>query len=176
VVYDEDLLHALEDAPHGPYVGEAFRHMFAGYSPLLANTNGARWNPPDVPAIYASIDRKTALAEAEYRISLEPFRPRAKRTLYQLAVRLENVVDLTDPGLLASVGITDAELTDFTFVACQPVGGAVAWLGHDGMIVPSARNDGQNLVIFPASISASGAIEVMSEEDIPYEGAQGSSD
>jgi RES domain-containing protein len=167
VVYDEDLLHALEDAPHGPHVGDVFRHMFADYSPLLANTTGARWNPPGVPAIYASLDRETALAEAQYRISLEPFRPRAKRTLYRLAINLSNVVELVDIDRLTGIGITEAELTDFSFAACQQVGGAVAWLGHDGLIVPSARNDGLNLVIFPTSLRPTDGVEISGQEDIP---------
>lgn len=165
MVYDDDLLHELEDAPSSSFAGEVFRHMFASYSPLFENTAGARWNPRDVAAIYTSLDRATALAEAEYRISLEPFRPRAKRTLYRLQVDLVNVLDLSSSDCLAAVGITEEELQGVTFENCQLVGGAVAWLGHDGLLVPSARNPGTNLVIFPAAID-SGGIDVLSEEDV----------
>jgi RES domain-containing protein len=168
LVYDEDLLHRLEDAPKGSRAGDAFRHMFADNSPLLANTGGSRWNPRDVAAIYASLDRDTALAEANHRISLEPFRPRAKRTLYRLHFELGNVLDLSSRKLLATVGVGDAELVELNFSACQIVGGAVAWLGHDGMIVPSARHSGVNLVVFPTLMSPDATLDVIDSEDIPY--------
>ena len=123
--------------------------MFADYPPFAINTRGARWNPPQVGAIYTSVERETATAEAEHRIALEPVRPRAKRTLYELKVELESVIDLTPEELLAAVGIGHAELEALDFSTCQIVGGAVAWLEHDGLLVPSARIDGTNLVIFP---------------------------
>jgi hypothetical protein len=31
---------------------------------------------------------------------------------------------------------------------CQQVGGAAAWLARDGLLVPSARSDAANVVIF----------------------------
>jgi RES domain-containing protein len=125
--------------------------MFADYPPFTINTRGARWNPPGVGAIYTSLERESAIAEAEYRISLEPFRPRAKRTLYELRIELESALDLTSKELLVAVGVTDEELGALDFTACQLVGGAVAWLEHDGLLVPSARHGGVNLVIFPTA-------------------------
>lgn len=47
-----------------------YRHMLADIPPDRANTRGARWNPPDIAAIYTSFERETALAEAEYYLSL----------------------------------------------------------------------------------------------------------
>jgi RES domain. len=48
----------------------------------------ARWNPAGVAAIYASLTREGALAEAEHQIAIQPIRPRARRSLYPLSPRL----------------------------------------------------------------------------------------
>ena len=149
MIYEPALLDQLEEFGGQEWEGTVYRHMFGSYSPARMNTLGARWNPREVAALYASLERKTVLAEADYRISLEPFRPKARRTLYRISVRLRRVVDLRDPADLALVGITDVELVADDFTSCQKVGGAAQLLGNDGLLVPSARADGVNLVIYP---------------------------
>src|SRR6267143_1133239 len=99
--------------------------MFADYPPDRENTLGARWNPPEVPAIYTSLSRDGVLAEAEYQMSLEPLRPPARRTLYAIQVALSSVLDLTSPQLLALVGLSPADLLNVDHTTCQRVGGAV---------------------------------------------------
>jgi RES domain-containing protein len=140
--------------------------MFADYPPSRANTLGARWNPPDVAAIYTSVAREAALAEADYHISLQPFRPRVKRTVYEIRVALANVVDLQSKELLAGLGVGEAELQSDDHSACRLVGGGVAWLGHDGLLVPSARHAMSNLVIFPTAQMPDAEFEVIGEEDV----------
>jgi hypothetical protein len=48
----------------------------------------------------------------------------------------------------------------------QRVGGAIAWLGRDGLLVPSARADGVNLVIFPNQQKAEYEFRVVASEVI----------
>ncbi len=165
MVYEPDFLDFLERKEIGPFGGEVFRHMLAGYPPDRANRSGARWNPRDVPAIYTSLKRGTALAEAEHRLSLEPFPTRASRSLYRIDVELARVVRLKRADL-RRVGVTEALLQGFAFSACQKVGGAVAWLGCDALIVPSARDAGDNLVIFYANVTSDFRFEVLEQEPI----------
>ncbi len=62
------------------------------------------------------------------------------------------LLDLTDAGRLAAIGITEEDFESIPWEPCQRVGGAVAWLGHDGLLIPSVRDrDGSNLVIFTAN-------------------------
>ncbi len=151
-----------------PWEGTVFRHMFGDYPPDRENTRGARWNPPDTPAIYTSLSRAGALAEAEHQLAVQPMRPRvSRRTVYELAVRLRGLLDLTNPELLASVGITAAELGADDMTVCQRVGGAVAWLDADGLLVPSARSEAINLVIFPSNLPPDSTLDVLGEEDVP---------
>lgn len=123
--------------------------MFGDHPPIRANVTGARWNEPSAAAIYTSRERETALAEAEYYISLQPLRPKAKRTLYTINISLRTVVDITAPAALRFLGITSDVLRSDDQSRCRLIGSAVNWLGHDGLLVPSARRDsGTNLVIF----------------------------
>ncbi|HEX3110674.1 MAG TPA: RES family NAD+ phosphorylase [Thermoanaerobaculia bacterium] len=161
------MLDLLQSAGVSSWNGTVYRHMFASQPPTRANTAGARWNEPNVAAIYTSCERETALAEAEYYIGLQPLRPRAKRTLYTIHVSLSKVIDLTAARLLAHLGITDDILASLDQGPCRTIGGAVSWLGHGGLLVPSARRrGGTNLVIYQQDLAAD-SFEVTAEEEIP---------
>jgi RES domain-containing protein len=149
VGHDRKLLEALGRFQPRPWRGIVYRHMFANYSPKRENRLGARWNPPDVPAIYGSLARETAIAEAEYQISVQPLRPPVRRTIYRILVSLASVLDLSSDESLHAVGLDAKALADLDHDSCQRVGGAVEWLEHDGLLVPSARDAGGNLVIYP---------------------------
>jgi RES domain-containing protein len=127
---------------------------------------GARWNPSGVAAIYAGAARATALAEADHMIEMQPVRPRAKRTMWQLDVNLARVADLTDPALLERLGLTAADLASVDFTECQRVGAAIASAGFEAMLVPSARAEGVNLVLFANALESGRAIAVKASESL----------
>lgn len=155
MIYPPDMLDILQSAVVSAWSGTVYRHMFGLNEPTHANTHGARWNDTGLAAIYTSCERETALTEAEYYISMQPLRPRAKRTLYTVRVSLKNAIDLTPSHLLAQLGITDAVLASPDHSPCRMIAGAVQWLGHDGLLVPSARRrGGTNLVIYQQDPSA----------------------
>jgi RES domain-containing protein len=149
MIFDPQLLEQLEMVETIPWAGTCYRHMFANYPPDRENTAGARWNPSGCAAIYCSLESETAIAEADYYISLQPLRPSCKRTLYTLNARLKNVAILTDWALLNEMGVTPKLFNGNLYHATQLVGGGMERLGRDGILVPSARRNGANLVIFP---------------------------
>jgi RES domain-containing protein len=152
VVHDPALLDALERLDTENWQGRAFRHMLGSASPELANGRGARWNPPGTSALYTSLAEATAKAEGDHLIAMQPVPPRAPRTIYELEIAVANLIDLTDAALLASIGIAEDNFESIPWEPCQRVGGAVAWLGHDGLLIPSVRGSGgSNLVIFTAN-------------------------
>lgn len=164
---DEQIFEALAQVPTEAWEGEVFRHMFASFPPEKENSSGARWNPPETPAIYTSLTRETALAESEYQIGAQPRRPKAKRTLYKIAIHLSSVLNISGEQVLRSLSLKTTDLTDIDFRVCQAIGGAVERLGHDGLLVPSARARGHNLVIFPnRQKQGSYRFEVISQEVI----------
>jgi RES domain-containing protein len=147
MTYPARILDELEKLRGSAWQGEVWRHMFGSNRPEMENIRGSRWNPRDIPAIYTSLEEATARAEGDFMVAMQPIAPRAARHLYRIRVRLANVIDLRDPVLLRAVGVDDSDLRSLDYSACQTVGGAANWLGHDGILVPSARAVGSNLVI-----------------------------
>lgn len=161
MIHDPALLDALERFDTEPWQGRVFRHMLGSAPPELANERGARWNPPGTPALYTSLTETTAKAEGDHVIAMQPVPPRATRTIYELDVSIENLLDLADAKRLTATGITEEDIESIPWEPCQRVGGAVAWLGHDGLLIPSVRDsDGSNLVIFTANQPPSSEIVV----------------
>lgn len=149
MIFDRKTIELLEGFRQASWEGVVFRHMFGEIPPDRENITGARWNPAQIPAIYASLGQEVAVAEADYYISLQPLRPRAKRKIYRINVQLDSVLDLSNWETLANFGLNKESFNTIEHSACQLIGGAVEWLGHDGLLVPSARANGINLVIFP---------------------------
>ncbi len=152
MIHDPALLDALERFDTERWAGRVYRHMLGSAPPELVNERGARWNPPGTSALYTSLAEKTAKSEGDHVIAMQPVPPRATRTIYELDVSIENLLDLTDAGRLADIRITEEDFGSIAWEPCQRVGGAVAWLGHDGLLIPSVRDSGgSNLVIFTAN-------------------------
>ena len=167
MVHDPALLDALERLDTESWQGRAFRHMLGSASPELANVRGARWNPPGTPALYTSLAEATAVAEGDHLIAMQPVPPRAPRTIYELEIAVANLLDLTDATRLAAIGITEDDFESIPWEPCQRVGGAIAWLGHDGLLIPSVRDsEGSNLVIFTANQPAGTEIAVRDSHSV----------
>jgi RES domain-containing protein len=151
-MYDPGVLDTIDGLPVLTWSGVVFRHMLGDFPPQRANTSGARWNPPDVAAIYTSLSRETAIAEGSYRLSLEsvPIR-KLERKIYRVTVSLAKVVDLRAADTLAILGVEESALASLDWRVTQRVGGAAAYLSLGGILVPSARHAGANLVIFPTA-------------------------
>jgi RES domain-containing protein len=149
VRFNEKTLETLATLAGKPWEGEVYRHMFADIPPDRENTLGARWNPPELPAIYTSLARDVVIAESDYQIAMQPRRPKTRRTVYRIAVRLRSVLDISDPKIMSALGLNAGILADMDMRRCQEIGSSVERLEHDGLIVPSARTKGINLVIYP---------------------------
>lgn len=154
-----ELLDLLESRVIDRWGGSVWREVLGDADALRANQRGARWNPPGVEALYGSLQAMTAAAEADFLVSLQPV-PVRKRRSVQLEVELTGVVDLGDLSLLQPLGIERRELLGPNVDAPRMIGHAVSWLGYSGLLVPSARHAGTNLVIYTNQMAASDRVEV----------------
>ena len=168
--YDPVLLDALEALPATDWRGQVWRHMFNDYPPDRVNAAGARWNPPGVGAIYTALERNTALAEGQHAVDVQPRRTYARRVLYQVEVAVTGLVDPTAPGALTAVGLRPDDLAADDHTACQRVGGAAAWLERGGLLVPSARAPGANLVILVGTAGLEEDLVIVYQEVIEDRG------
>ncbi len=80
---------------------------------------------------------------------MQPVRPKIARTVYQISIRLSSTLDLSNWDILGGFDIGKDDFSGTDFQKCQNIGAAASRLGNDGLLVPSARSKGTNLVIFP---------------------------
>jgi RES domain-containing protein len=143
--------------------------MLNDYPPDRENTQGARWNPPDIAAIYTCLEPKVCIAEVEYGLSRQsrPIKPGLRKTLYQIEVTLSATVDI-GPVMpaLEGIGIGKSQLFADDMKMSQEIGRLTTWLGFDGLFVPSARSNGNNLVIYPAWTNESYKFEVIDKKPL----------
>lgn len=126
-----------------------------------AARTGGRWNPPGLPAIYASLDVITATREA-YQNFVNfgfPMTAISPRVTAGARATLSKMLDLTDETVLSQIGFSTADLVEEEWQAIQD-GGEESWTqaigrgcqqaGFEGLLAVSAQNeDGKNIVIFP---------------------------
>jgi RES domain-containing protein len=137
--------------------------------PLTPSTSGGRWAPKDgSPVLYTSLEREGALAEVSFHLALNaplPSKPIRLHTL-RVSTRTSLRLKLVD---LHQLGVDDRSYGSLNYEACQAIGAAVAFLEHDGLIVPSARWNCENLVLFTENHSLSCELETVSAEDVDWQ-------
>tara|TARA_R110002167_G_scaffold145863_1_gene337042 strand:+ start:396 stop:875 length:480 start_codon:yes stop_codon:yes gene_type:complete len=149
MVYSRELVEQLEMLGSSPLQTRVYRHMFGDYLPDRENITGSRWNPPNTRAIYCGMTRDACLAEANHYITVQPSRPNARRMLYEIEINLSRVVTFPSWDLLRAFGADRSIFSGFDHAVTWEIGGAVAWLDNDALMIPSARCDNSNLVIYP---------------------------
>ena len=88
---DPRLLEALAHLDPQPWTGEVWRHSRQSAGGQDKHPRCAM-EPASVEALYTSLDRDTAVAEADHVLAVQPIPPRATRTLHRLRLSLEAVL------------------------------------------------------------------------------------
>ncbi len=116
-----------------------------GVDPLdtsLSRQEGGRFNPPwEFEALYCSWSRELSLKELAARAETRP--PRVT----PLDVRLDRVLDLSDPFLRTSLLLREADLTGEDEDLTRRLGRAARDVGFEGLLVPAVFG-GRDLVVF----------------------------
>jgi len=174
VIHDQGLVDKLSGLATERFDGEVFRATGVSADPLAFSVNGGRWGPPardgaDVPVLYTSLARDGALAEVvSYLTLLTPLPLSRPLKLSRLRVSTSNTLRLARVGLeelevdMTRYGVRDYALT-------QSIGAALAFLGLDGLIAPSARWPCDNLMIYQTNYRfLIERLEVIGEEQIDW--------
>jgi hypothetical protein len=169
VIHDPALLERLSAFEPERFDGEVFRGTRRRLDPLAASTSGGRWAPKGlIPVLYASLLREGALAEICYHWSQLVPRPSRPAVLHRLGISAERGLRL----LRADLETLDVEMAQYESInyrRTQEIGAAVAFLGCDGLVVPSARWSCENLVLFVENHSLASKLEVLSSEEIDWQ-------
>ncbi len=167
---DPALLEALLQFESRRFEGEAWRVTWEARNPLAGSSAGGRWSPAGrFDALYMSLDRNGALAEAYHHLSSAPVMSSSHMLLNKLLVSLDHVLEL---GIdqLAALGMEDSMASRPRSILGQSIGEAAFVLDFEGLIVPSARWDCSNLVVFlnPASVDAGGRLTFVEAMDVNW--------
>lgn len=124
--------------------------------------------PVDETAVlYTSMAEEGALAEIAFHWSrLTPLPSRPAR-LHRLRVGTKRTMRLvrTDlPGL----GVEMSRFEAIGYERTQAIGAAIAFLGCDGLIAPSARWSCDNLILLNDHQDADGVLEVSTSRDVDW--------
>lgn len=148
LIHDPDLLDKLSAFETESFEGRVFRATRASLDPTAYSTWGGRWAPKDdIPVLYTSLESNGAIAEIAHHWMLLTPRPTKPVMLHALDVSVTQALKLIRADL-KMLGVELDRFGDMDYKFTQQIGSAVAFLGNDGLIVPSARWECENLVLF----------------------------
>ena len=173
-VRDSRLLDAVEALPHAPFEGRAWRVVREGRDTAQCSAVGGRWDDRTFDVLYPSTAADGAMSEMYFHLSRgQPVIPSQVRyRLYELRVTLRQCVHAASLDILASLGLKTATFGQMSYTErqqeyprTQEIAEAAHFHGRDGMLVPSARSEHANLVVFcgPAGPEA---VEVLEDKGI----------
>lgn len=149
-VHDRAVLDALEAIDPIAFKGNVWRVAQKGREPLRGSSLHGRWSPTgEFEVLYTSLKPEGALTEVGYRLSLEPVWPsRMEYELHRIEVGTKKTLYFRDLSTLQPLGVDVGRYQSFDYEATQAITAAAHFLAFDGLLVPSARAQSHNLVIF----------------------------
>ena len=146
---DLGLLDSVDALPREPFAGTVWRVCREGRDPLLAGQSPSRWCNGTFDVLYTSLEQDGALAEIHALLSSQPVFPSKIRLhLHRIAVRAKRTLRLADLDALMRLGVEVGRYRERDYQRCQEIADAAHFLDFDGLIVPSARWNCLNLVLF----------------------------
>jgi RES domain-containing protein len=146
---DLELLDKVDVLPRIAYEGTAWRIAREGRDPLQGHPAAARWDPGTFDVIYTSLAREGSLAEIHFHLNRQPVFPsKLVSVLHRITLRTQRVLQLADLAAVEALGVARDRYGELDYERTQAIGDAAYFLGFDGLLVPSARWDCQNLVVF----------------------------
>ncbi len=146
---DHRLLDALGKLDPEPFEGTVWRAVRDGRRPLEGSRARGRWSPGHFDVVYTSLDPDGARAELYFHLTRQPVFPSQLRYwLYELNLKTKETLRLANTEALLGLGIEEARYREVLYDRTQAISDAAQFMGFDGLIVPSARWDCLNLVLF----------------------------
>jgi hypothetical protein len=114
------------------------------------------------------MQRDGALAEVAFHWSQLTPPPSKPIVLHSLDVAVDNVLQLSDANLL-DLGVESSLQLTTNYERTQAIGAATAFLGYNGMIVPSVRWNCENLILFANDHDLARSVEVVAAESVEWQ-------
>lgn len=162
------LIDALEPRERKAFAGTAWRVVSEGRDPLAGYRSGGRWDDGTFDVLYTSLTRDGAIAESVFHMRrgqpIIPSKP-AKR-LYSITVDLQHVLELGSLQDLRSLNVDTSKYGQLSYAqrateypSLQEIGEVAHFLAFEAILIPNARWDCHNLVVFTERCKP-GAIDI----------------
>lgn len=162
---DHSLLDLVDSFERESFSQSAWRVVREGRDPLQGGRSPSRWCIGAFDVVYTSLERDGALAEVYELLSIQPVWPsKIKTFVHRIAIRAPNILRLPDLDALERLGVDIARFREREYSRTQEIADAAYFLGFSGLIVPNARWQCCNLVLFTDRIPP---------EDIQIEESEG---
>ncbi len=169
MIHDRNLIDRLSALQTETFEGDVYRATRRNLDPATPSTAGGRWSPADGPAVlYTSFQREGALAEISFHWAQFEPRPAKPALIHRLGVRSNRTLRLIRSSL-DGFGIDTKRFEEPNYLRTQEIGAAVAFVGCDGLIVPSARRACDNLVLFTDNLAMDIDIRVKETEEVNWQ-------
>lgn len=154
---DASLIDALERHTPIEWSGKVWRACRKGRDPLSCSATRARWDDGNFDVLYTATSQGGCIEEMRFHLGRgQPVIPDIPvYLLHELEVVLRSVLDVSTSDALRELGINLEKFGRLPYlshrqeyVRSQEIAAASHFLDFDGMLVPSARSDTPNLVIF----------------------------
>lgn len=154
---DNHLIDAIEAIDPVTYKGTVWRVVRETRSPLACARSGGRWDDGTFDVLYTAAEKDGAIAEMYFHLARgQPVFPSQVRYgVHELSVALARALKLIDLAALASLGLDTAKYGQLSYDArteeyprSQDIAEIAHFLDFDGLIVPSARWDCSNVILF----------------------------
>lgn len=154
---DNTLIDAIEATDPLPFSGSVWRVTREGRDPTQCSRSGGRWDDGTFDVLYTSAERFGAISEMKFHIMRgQPVIPsRVTYKLFEIDVALERSLQLLDLAALESIGLDIArygqlsyENKEAEYPRAQEIAEVAHFLDYDGLVVPCARYECSNVVVF----------------------------
>lgn len=168
---DSNLIDALDAMRRAPFSGTVWRVVRDGRDPCQGSASGGRWDDSTFDVLYTSITADGAIAEMHFHLLQgQPILPsKVKYRLFELRVATRDTITLSPIAVLAQLGMDTTKYGQLSYLEriqeyprTQEIAEVAHFLDSDGIRVPNARWDCDNLVLFCDRLKPE-AIEVIQD-------------
>jgi hypothetical protein len=171
---DSRLIDALETIAHVPHEGIVWRVVREGRDPTQPSASGGRWDDGTFEVLYTATEREGAIAEMYFHLSRgQPIFPsKVRYTLHEFRVQLSAIVRLRTLAELSALGLDTSRYGQLSYLEhtqeyprTQEIAEVAHFLDSEGILVPNARWQCANLVIF-LDRAKPDAIEIVADHGV----------
>ncbi len=158
---DDRLLDLLGEIEAQTSDATFWRAVRTGRSIIDGSRGSGRWNTTEMSVWYGATEPEGAIAEMHYHLSRgqSVFPSKIRHDLYELSIKTTQTLVLADMKQLKTLGVDESRYKEILYTRTQEIAAASAFLGFDGMIVPSARWNCNNVVLFLKNFAIDEMIE-----------------